>query len=43
MSDIVFLANHPGWTWNDLMQTPDRIVAGMRLLDRELAKRAQPK
>lgn len=38
MSDIVFLDQHPGWSWADLMDAPDRIVMGLRLLDREKGK-----
>lgn len=41
MEAILFLDRHPGWTWRDLMDTPDEIVAGIRLLDFEKAKRAK--
>lgn len=33
MSAIIFLDRHPGWTWADLMATPDDVVAAMNLLD----------
>jgi hypothetical protein len=39
MGDILFLDRHPGWTWGDLMATPEHIVAGMKLLDFEKGKR----
>jgi hypothetical protein len=39
MADLVFLDKHPGWTYADLCATPDAIVAGLRILDRERAKR----
>jgi hypothetical protein len=32
MADIVFLDGHPGWTWQDLQDTPDDIVEGLKLL-----------
>lgn len=35
MSDVLFLDAHPGWSYADLMATPDTIVAGLRLLDAE--------
>ena len=41
MSDILFLENHPAWTWTDLMATPDKIVAGLRMLDQEKVKNAK--
>lgn len=32
MSDVIFLEAHPGWTWADLMDTPDDVVAALKLL-----------
>ncbi len=32
-SDVVFLVNHPGWTWRDLQETPDDVIADMRAAD----------
>lgn len=35
---VLFLDRHPGWTWSDLMVTPDHIVTAMKRLDTERAK-----
>jgi len=36
---VVFLDQH-GWSWGDLLAAPDRIVQGMKLLDRKRAEHA---
>lgn len=41
MADVVFLVTHPGWSYADLMATPDLIVAGIRLLDQKRAQAAK--
>ena len=41
MADVVFLAEHPGWSWQQLQDAPDLIVAGIRLLDRKRAQAAK--
>lgn len=33
LHDIFFLAKHPGWSYADLENAPDEIVAGLRLVD----------
>ena len=41
---ILFLDQHPGWSWSDLMTTPDDIVDGlMDLANRKaIAQKARP-
>jgi hypothetical protein len=39
LADILFLDRHPGFSYDALMNTPDDIVAGIKLLDAERAKR----
>jgi hypothetical protein len=41
LSAILFLDKHPGWTWADLMATPDHIVTAMKALDSERGKHAK--
>lgn len=38
MRDVLFLDTHPGWSYADLLATPDVIVEGLRMLDAEKAK-----
>ncbi len=33
-NEVVFLHNHPGWSWRDLQETPDDVIELMRELDR---------
>lgn len=33
LADVLFLDAHPAWTWRDLQDAPDDIVAIMRSLD----------
>ena len=37
MADILFLAQHQGWTWQALQDAPEHIVEGLRLLDSKRA------
>ena len=37
LSDALFLAAHPGWTWADLQDAPDDIVALLRSIARAQA------
>ena len=37
MRDIIFLDKHPGWSYADLLATPDDIVAGLLLLESKRA------
>ena len=39
MADVIFLDSHPGWSWSDLMSTPDVVVAGLRLVERKKAEK----
>jgi hypothetical protein len=36
-ADLIFLDKHPGWTYRDLADAPDEIVAGLRFLDSKRA------
>lgn len=35
--DAMFLDRHPGWTYRDLMDTPEEIVDALKLLDQKRA------
>jgi hypothetical protein len=37
MRDVLFLDAHPGWTYADLMDTPEDVVEVMRRLDAKKA------
>ena len=38
MMDVLFLDQHAGWSFTDLMAAPDELIAALRLLDYEKAK-----
>lgn len=40
MDAILFLDRHPGWTYRDLMECPDAIVQGLRMLANQRAAQA---
>lgn len=37
LSDALFLADHPGWSWSDLQSAPADLVADIRAVDRARA------
>ena len=38
LADVVFLANHPAWTWRDLESTPEDVIDIMRQYERQQAR-----
>ena len=43
LADVLFLANHPQWTWRDLEDTPEDVIVLMRRLGREQARARESK
>jgi len=41
LRDAMFLHRHPGWDWQGLQDTPAQVVEYVRMIDRELAGRAE--
>ncbi len=41
LADVLFLANHPAWTWRDLEDTPEDVLASLRILERAQAERRE--
>ena len=39
LADVLFLANHPAWTWRDLQDTPEDVLAMLGILERAQAER----
>ena len=37
LADAVFLADHPGWSWDDLQRAPADVVSLIREVDAERA------
>ena len=38
LADVLYLANHPQWTWRDLEETPEDVLACLRILERAQAE-----
>lgn len=43
LADVLFLANHPAWTWRDLEETPEDVIGLMRQLARMTARAREEK
>lgn len=41
LADVLFLADHPAWTWRDLEETPEDVLALTRQLGRMTARARQ--
>lgn len=41
LADVLWLANNPTWTWRDLDETPEDVLALLRRLGREQSRVAK--
>jgi len=41
LADVLWLANHPSWTWRDLEDTPEDVLLLLGRLGREQARAAK--